>query len=80
MRYYVRFDETGKLVGSMAYKGLNATMKEVSEAEYKKILRENGLEPETASPQYTETQQLGQQLTDLELLVLGHITNGDTGG
>lgn len=74
MRYYVRFDEDGKLVGSMTYKGLNATMTEVSEAQYKKILKENGIELEPPAPiEYTETQLMGQQLTDLELLVLDHI-------
>lgn len=78
MRYYVRFDEDGKLVGSMAYKGLNATMTEVSEAQYKKILNENGIEPETEPPAYTETQLMGQQLTDLELLVLDHIAKEET--
>lgn len=43
MRYYVLFDKTGRLKSHMEYPHLNATMKEVSETEYKKILKESGI-------------------------------------
>ena len=43
MRYFVKFDEGGKLVRHMEYAHLNATMQEVSEAEYARILEENGI-------------------------------------
>lgn len=43
MRYYVEFDESGKLVGYMEYEHLNATMEEVSEEEYRDIMQKNGI-------------------------------------
>lgn len=63
MRYYVKFDESGKLVKYMTYAHLNATMREVSEEEYARILAENGVEyepePEAeAEPSHTITERV----------------------
>ena len=43
MRFYVKFDENGKLKSYMMYPYLNATMQEVSADEYLRILIENGV-------------------------------------
>ena len=71
MRYYVKFDESGKLVKYMAYAHLNATMREVSEEEYARILAENGVEYEPepeAEPAPTITERVASlEATKAEL-------------
>lgn len=68
-------EEIDRIVADEAFAAAYCT-----EKGYTYTMRPDPPPPPEPEPQYTETQQLGQQLTDLELLVLGHITNGDTGG
>lgn len=45
---------------------------------YTYTMRPDPPPPPEPEPEYTETQLMGQQLTDLELLVLDHIAKEDT--
>lgn len=44
-----------------------------AEKGYTYTMRPDPPPPPEPEPQYTETQQLGQQLTDLELMLMDHI-------
>lgn len=52
MRYYVNFDQSGRLIGYMEYESANKTMKEVTKEEYAEILRSNGI-PYDPAPEPT---------------------------
>ena len=65
MRYYVTFDESGKLAGYMEYEHLNATMQEVTEEEYRDIMRENGI-PYEPTPKPEPAPTLEERVGSLE--------------
>ena len=65
MRYYVTFDENGKLRGYMEYEHLNATMQEVTEEEYRDIMQKNGISYEPI-PDPNPSPTLEERITEQE--------------